>query len=379
MGPDGHLVIPLARPHIDDTDIAAVVAVLRSGMLVQGPEVAALEVALAEVTGTRHAIAVSSGTAALHAAIAGLGVGPGDLVLVPGYSWQATANVVELVGAEVVFVDIDERTYNMAPDALRRVVRQLGDDGRISRVRAAIVVHAFGDIADLDAISSILDPLDIPVVEDAACALGAQLSGAPAGSMGRVGCFSFHPRKAITTGEGGAIVTDDDRLADHARMFRNHGQSSVGGTQRFEIAGANYRMTDLQGALGRSQLAKLDLLVERRRDLVEHYRRLLQDLPVGLAEYVRERTVAQSFVVLLPPDADRDAVIARLAAAGVASAQGTIAMPFTHHFAPRHPRAAEELPLTWEVGRRALALPLHHDLTSDEQTIVVAALADALS
>lgn len=371
-------MIPLARPSIDDTDVEAVVRVLRSGMLVQGPEVEAFEAELARISGTRHAVAVSSGTAALHTAALGLGVGPGDLVLVPGYSWQATANVVELVGAEAVFVDIDERTYNMSPDALRRTVDRLRAEDRLDLVSAAIVVHAFGDVADLHAIAAVLDPLGVPIVEDAACALGALLDGAPAGSIGRVGCFSFHPRKAITTGEGGAIVTDDEALAVHARMFRNHGQSFADGTQQFEIAGANYRMTDLQAALGRTQLAKLDALVERRRDLVEHYHRLLADLPVTVPEYVRERTVAQSFVVLVPPDADRDAVIARLADAGVASAQGTIAMPFTRHFAGRNPDAATDLPITLDVGQRALALPLHHELTSDDQGAVVSALADAL-
>jgi dTDP-4-amino-4,6-dideoxygalactose transaminase len=240
-------VIRLSTPVVEDDDLDAVRQVLETGYLVQGRNVEEFEAAVASVVGTQHAVAVSSGTAALHVALLALGVGPGDRVATTAYSWIATANVIELCGAEPVFVDIDKATFNMDPAELARV----GD------VKAVLPVHAFGLMADMEAIGS----YGLPVVEDAACALGATWAGRPAGSWGRAGCFSFHPRKAVTTGEGGMVVTDDGSVAAVARELRNHGQADG----QFVRPGFNYRMTDFQGALGVTQMAKLERVVTARR------------------------------------------------------------------------------------------------------------------
>ena len=215
-------MIRLTVPSIEEDDLQAVREALASGFLVQGARVAAFEQAVAQRVGAAHAVAVSSGTAALHVALVALGVGPGDLVLTTAYSWIATANVIELAGAEPVFVDIDPATFNLAPDRLAEAIDRLEASGSLRRVKAILPVHAFGQPADMTSIGALADAHGIPVVEDAACALGAAWEGRPAGSWGRCGCFSFHPRKAITTGEGGLAVTDDAELARTMRALRNH-------------------------------------------------------------------------------------------------------------------------------------------------------------
>lgn len=365
-------MIPLVRPAIDDSDIEAVTRVLRSGRLVQGPEVEAFERALTRVTGSRHAVAVSSGTAALLAALAGLGVGPGDVVLVGAYSWIASANVVELLGARTRFVDIEYHTLGMDPTRLHET---MSEELRLgSRVAAVLPVHAFGAIADMKSINEIADQAGVPVVEDAACALGAELDGQAAGTMSRAGCFSFHPRKVITTGEGGAVITDDERLARFVRAFRNHGQVPGPNGTEFGLIGHNLRMTDFQAALGASQLSRLDSLLAERRSQLETYRVLLQGTGIEAPQVGGMRTSVQAFVALLPLGADRDRLVTRLRERGIEAAIGTIAMPFTDVFQRRYGAAEEDYPVTADVGRRAIALPLFPGLSPDHQARVIAVL-----
>ena len=253
-------VVPITRPLIDDADIDAVVGVLRSGMLVQGPKVAEFEGRLASIAGTSHAIAVSNCTVALELALRGMGVGPGQRVGVTAYSWVATVNAIEIVGAEPVMIDIDGASFNMSVQALEDTLRQ-------HRLDAVLPVHTFGNMHGFEELMALARTHGVRVLEDAACAIGAKSGIGNAGGIGVAGCLSFHPRKVITTGEGGAITTNDDALADFARTYRNHGQSSGG----FTACGSNFRLTDFQAALGISQLDKLDVIVAERQRVAERY------------------------------------------------------------------------------------------------------------
>src|SRR3954464_12143359 len=298
------MTIPVTRPVLGDSELAAISAVLDSGYLVQGARVAEFERVVAEHVGLQHAVAVSSCTAALRVSLLALGIGPGDRVIVAPYSWVATANVIELCGATPVFVDIDPATFNMDASQLRSCLDH-------DSVRAIMPVHTFGNPAGIGDILVIADEFSIPVIEDAACAIGAVADGRPAGSLGAIGCFSFHPRKIITTGEGGMIVTNDEAIADFARAFRNHGQRVVDGTTEFVMAGDNLRLTDIQGAIGVAQMARLSGLVADRTRLAQRYDTLLT--PLGFQPQQRSSGAAvQSYVVLSPASLAADEVIATL-------------------------------------------------------------------
>ena len=248
--------IRLAWPDVGDEEARAVEDVLADGMLTMGPRVEEFEAEVAHACETRHAVAVSSGTAALHLALLALGVGPGDEVIVPAYTFPATANVVALCGATPRLVDVDERTMNLD---VARVA-----DAVTSRTRALLAVHLFGRPLEWDALAAAV-PDSVALVEDAAGALGARSRGRACGSLGALGCFSFHPRKVVTTGEGGAVTTDDDDLADAVRSLRHHGIPPRGS---FDVPapGPNYRLSDLHCAVGIPQVRRLpELLAARRR------------------------------------------------------------------------------------------------------------------
>ncbi len=375
-------MIRLTVPSLDETDFAAVRAVLESGFLVQGAQVEAFEAAVAEAAGTRHAVAVTNCTAALQMALMAVGVRAGDLVVTTAYSWLSTANVVELCGAQPVFADVDAGTFNLCPDALEATLARLfatRETGR--RVRAVLPVHAFGQMADLTRIVEIAGRYGLPVVEDAACALGAARDGRTAGSVGALGCFSFHPRKAVTTGEGGAVTTDDDAVADYLRALRNHGQSrDAAGQTRFVLAGFNTRMTEMQGALGTTQMAKLGRIVAARRAGAARYDALFAGTPVRAPHVpAGSEPVYQSYVVLLPAGADRPAVLADLRDAGVEATVGTYHMPMTDFFRTRDGYAAGDFPAADAVFARAVTLPLHEGLTEADQARVADALLAALA
>ena len=246
-------MIRLSIPSIDQRDLDAVREVLESGYLVQGARVRNFEEAVGAIVGVEHSVAVSSGTAALHLALLALEVGPGDRVVVPAYSFIATANVVEICGATPVFVDIEPQTFGMDPVRLAEAI----DDK--NPIKVVIPVHCFGYLADFDEILAVAG--DIPVVEDAATAFGSAIGGKKTGAHSTMGCFSFHPRKTVTTGEGGVITTNDAVIARTLRVLRNHGIDPDAETTEFVAAGLNYRMTEFQAALGTTQLAKLDNIV----------------------------------------------------------------------------------------------------------------------
>ena len=361
-------MIRLAAPDIDDDDIAAVIDTLRSGQLVQQVQVAEFERAVAAACTVPAAVAVNSCTSALHLALVAVGVREGDAVAVAPYSWPASANVIELCGARPVFIDITPDTWTMDPPQLAAALR---DDRRI---RAVLPVHTFGVMADMRAIGAIAAGNGVPIVEDAACALGASLRGRSAGSWGSLGCLSFHPRKAVTTGEGGAVVGSDDQRLATVRRLRNHGQDFTSGAVDFVEPGYNLRLTEFQAALGLAQLRKLERLIAMRRERATRYDSLLEALPLTRPASLPDSVhVYQSYVVLLTPEARsrRDEVIAKLRSQGVEAQIGTHHIPGLSYYRNRYGSRAGECPISADIAARAIALPLHTHLTEDDQSHVV--------
>lgn len=364
-------MIRLAIPSIDENDLQAVSEVLSSGYLVQGAQVTAFEHAVAHYVGTKYAVAVANCTAALQISLMALDVRPGDLVVVTAYSWLSTANVIELCGAQPVFVDICLDTFNMDPDCLEKVLEVLmANSGTSKRVKAILPVHTFGQIANMPKILELAERYNLPIIEDAACALGATLHERQAGTWGLMGCFSFHPRKAITTGEGGIITTNDAKLAQHLRALRNHGQDPDANSPEFIMPGFNYRMTEFQAALGVSQMTKLDRIIEARRRLATSYDKLFEGTPIQ-PPLVSKGTnhVYQSYVVLLPRHlaSKRQTTIEQLKRVGIETTIGTYHMPMTSYFRNRYDYRAGDFPSADNVFARSLSLPLYEGLSFQEQ------------
>jgi perosamine synthetase len=352
-------VVRLAKPAVGEEELAEIRAVLESGQLTMGPKVAEFEHLLAGLAGTREAVAVSSGTAALHVAVLALGIGPGDEVLVPAYTFPATGNVVALAGAKPVLVDVDPVTMNMDPaDAARRVTPQ---------TKAILAVHLFGRPARLEEL-----PDGLPVIEDAAGALGARRGDRPCGSLGSLACFSFHPRKIVTTGEGGALTTDDANLAEVSRSLRHHGWSPSHEYGELPRPAFNYRLSDVLCALGIPQLRRLDELYAAYDRIARGYADRLAELPVTLPSTdPGDRHGWQAYVIQLD---DRDRVMGGLRAEGVQCQIGTYAL---HRLGPY--REQGDFPGADAAFERALALPLHTGLTDHELDRVAGALDKVVS
>jgi dTDP-4-amino-4,6-dideoxygalactose transaminase len=348
--------IRLARPDVGEEELAAVAEVLASGQLTMGPKVAELEAEIARACGVDHAVAVSSGTAALHLGVLALGIGSGDEVIVPAYTFPATANVVALAGATPVLVDVDAATMNLDLDLVGAAVT--------SRTGAVLAVHLFGRPLDWDALVAAV-PAGVTLVEDAAGALGARWRGRPCGSLGSLGCLSFHPRKIVTTGEGGAVTTDDAALADSVRRLRHHGIEPRG---QFEICapGTNYRLADVLCALGLPQLRRLAELLAARGRLAAMYEERLAGLVETPTAEPGDTHGWQAYVVALDR---RDEALAALRAAGIEAQIGTYAL---HRLAAY--RDQGDFPGADACFRRALALPFHTAMTEADADRVVDAL-----
>jgi perosamine synthetase len=362
----------LARPQTDEAEIEEIRGVLESGYLTQGPKVAEFEGLVAERVGVAHTFATTSATTALHLTLAALGIGPGDEVLVPDFTFPATANVVVQQGAVPVLVDVHLSTFAIDPDDLARKITP--------RTRAVIPVHPFGLPAEMDPILEVAATGGLAVIEDAACALGAEYRGRPVGGIGLAGCFSFHPRKSITTGEGGMIATSDGPLAQRIRLLRSHGGVREGGRFTFEDAGFNYRMSDILAAVGVAQFRKLEEMLRLRRAVAALYDRALQGQEgvVVPASPPGSTHTYQSYVVLLDDAIDRDGVIARLASAGIETTLGTYALHAQPFFARTYGWSPGDLPNSYRAFTSSLALPLHAGVTSSEVDEVVDALQAAV-
>jgi perosamine synthetase len=354
-------LIRLAKPWIGEDEQRAVAAVLESGQLVQGALVERFEHAIAALLGRRHAVAVSSGTTALQLSLKALQVGPGDEVLCPALSWPSPAHAVRVAGAKVRFVDVDPDEWNSTAEALR--------EARNGNTRAAIVIDQFGNPSRAEQIREALGAL--PIIEDAACALGSRFASGPCGSLGKVSCLSFHPRKILTTGEGGMCLTDEDDVAERLRMLRNHGQ--LGG--EFVVAAGNSRMTEIAAALGLAQLQRLDEIVSRRRELAALYGAALggemglQSTPNG------SESNYQTFGVVLPQGHDRNAVCKKLRERGVEAGLLSFAIHKLGSFAGNE----ASLPMAEHIAARGMALPLYPQMRNAEVDEVVRALRGVLN
>jgi dTDP-4-amino-4,6-dideoxygalactose transaminase len=358
-------MIPVARPDIGQEEVAAVTEVLESGMLASGRRVVELEERWADYIGTGHAIAVSNGTTALMSVFAGLGLGPGDEVITVGHTFNATVSSILSTGATPVFVDIEPDTWLIDADQIEAAVT--------ARTRAICPVHLFGLPADLDAIIAIADRHGLAVVEDACQAHGASYGGRRAGSFGH-GVFSLYGTKNMTTGEGGLITTDDDRLADWIRMYRNQGMRE---RYHHPILGYNFRLTDLAAAIGLVQLDKLDRNTARRQTIAARYDAAFADLPIRTPVIPSGRThVFHQYTIEV--DADRDGIATDLAAAGIATA---VYYPVPVH---RQPYILElglggaVLPVTDRASERSLSLPMFPGLSDADQELVITAIRDAV-
>lgn len=368
--------VPITRPFFDDAEKQAILGPLDTGWVVQGPNVLKFEELFAEYTGARFTKAASSCTAALHMALAALGIGPGDEVIVPAFTFVATANVVEYQGAKPVFVDIDLETFNIDVTQIEPAIT--------GRTKAILPVSLFGLSADMDPIVDLARRYDLKVVEDAACAIGSLYRGHHAGSLADIGCFSLHPRKVITTGEGGMLSTDDGALADLIEAMRSHG-GTISDLERHKkgsfalpehnVLGYNYRMTDLQGALGVAQMAKLDWIVARRIELARRYDEAFAGLQ-GIATPrmpAGDRHAYQSYVVLVRDDCPvaRDDLALALQAQGISVRQGTHAVHIQGYYKQKHALRPEDFPQSLRADRQSLTLPLFPTMTDDEQAYVI--------
>jgi perosamine synthetase len=355
--------IPLARPRLSDDDIQAAVEVLKTGYLVSGPVVEKFEKELAEYIGVRHVVCVSSGTAALQLGLLALGIGRGDDIIVPAFSYPATANVVELVGARPVFVDSELGGFNI-------------DAGRIEncitpKTRGIMVVHNMGWPADMDRILNIARKYNFPVFEDAACALGSSFDGKRCGGLGKIAAFSFHPRKALTTGEGGAIATDDMILAERVKQLRNHGQV-MGSKIEFVLAGFNYRLTEFQAAMGISQLGRFNHNISLRQAVAKYYDYHLAQFPFLETLSSRADCFAnyQTYAAYVKKN-KRDKLIEHLKENGIGAGIGTYSIPHTRFYRQKYNVLDSDFPNSYQSYSNLISLPLYEGITTAEQDKVI--------
>lgn len=378
--------IPIARTSLTEDEIQSVLEPLRSGWLVQGPKVREFEEKWSHFTGVKHSIAVTSCTTGLHLSLAALGFGPGDEAIVPAFTWIATANVVEHLGGTVVFCDIDPKTFNLDISQLESKIT--------AKTKAILPVHLFGLAADMEPINQLAKKHNLWVVEDAACGFGARYQGTHVGSLGDTGCFSFHPRKAITTGEGGMVTTNDDALAEKLRRLRDHG-AAMSDLQRHlgarpylladhPDAGYNQRMTDLQAALGSKQMDRAAEIIAERKRLASIYDEAFSGLewlqtPARLEGYSHGY---QSYACMFKPkvvtldtipeiNQTRNQWMDRLLQQGVSTRPATHAVHMLSFYRNKYNLTPDQFPNAYAANDCSISLPLFHGMTEAEQSYVI--------
>ena len=371
--------IPISLPVTGDEEWHACREPLVTGWITSGPKVSEFEKLFAERHNVDYAIAVTSATTALHLALVAVGVGTGDEVIVPAFTWVSTANVVLYCGAKVVFVDIDPTTFNLDTTKLATKITE--------KTKAIIPVHLFGLCADMDKIKEVAG--DIPLIEDGACAAGAGYKGKQAGSLGTIGCFSFHPRKSVTTGEGGMLTTNDEEIASTLAMLRNHG-ASISEEQRhhgpkpfilpdFNMLGYNYRMTDLQGAVGVVQIKKLDKFIDERAKWAKFYTDELKEIGwIQVPSFTNDYSHGwQSFVTIIDEDKapfSRNELMEKLQEMGISTRPGPHAVHMLNFYAQKYDIKPEDYPGAQIANDYSMAIPLHNRMVKEDYEYVVNAL-----
>ncbi|MCR4442613.1 MAG: DegT/DnrJ/EryC1/StrS family aminotransferase [Peptococcaceae bacterium] len=379
--------IQIAAPCMGKEEWDALREPIDTGWLTQGPKVAAFEKAFAERHGVKYALATTSCTTALHLALLAVGVQPGDAVVVPSFTWVATANVVEYCGGIPVFCDIAPETFNIDPESARAAIKDTMAKG--VRVKAIIPVHLFGLYADMDEIMNLAREYDLRVIEDAACASGASYKGKCAGSIGDVGCYSFHPRKVLVTGEGGMCATNDPQLAEIINCLRNHG-ASISEEQRhgnnapylmpdFNLLGYNYRMTDLQGAIGLVQLEKVDGFIREREKWAQYYDRELSSItwlrtPSKPEGCVHSWQAYVCWVDETKAPLTRDDLLKYLFENGISSRVGTQAVHMLGYYKQKYGLSDDLCPNSRDAYRYSIALPLHNKMSEEDYNHVLETL-----
>ena len=388
------MTIPITRPLFGPEELEAVRKPLESGWVVQGPYVKEFEGSFNDFTGSRFSVATSSCTTALHIAVAALNLKAGDEVIVPALTWVSTANVVEYMRAKPVFCDIDLATFNID---VRRIEDLINE-----RTVGIIPGHLFGLCADMNPILALARKHKLWIVEDAACAFGAWYQGRHAGTFGELGAFSFHPRKSITTGEGGMITTQDEKLDSLTRSLRDHGasrsdlarheESAAFLLAEYNLLGYNFRLTDIQGAIGCAQMTRADFILAERTKRAHDYDERLKSidwlrLPVAPAGFVHGY---QSYVCLFCPEdpalanvqrlnSERNQLMATLETKGIATRQGTHAAALTGYYANKYHLRPGQFPNAYLAEQLSLSLPLFAQMTEDEQALVCGSLEESLS
>lgn len=370
-------MIKLSQPTISEEAISRVNEILRSGQLVHGEECERFEQELSEFIGVKHAIVVANGTAALHLSLLALGIGPGDAVLIPDFTFVATANVVEMVGAKTIIVDVEKSTYNMDVELLEKQIKSWKGP---EKLKAIMPVLEFGNPANLKMYRRIADRYGLYLVEDAACAIGSYDEECNAGSVGDLGCFSFHPRKTLTTGEGGLITTNDDGLAEKVKLLRNHGMVRSNAGLEFKTIGLNYRLTNFQAAIGRVMLHSLPSWIEQRKKLASEYHNSLAKLEsenLLIRPSSNDGHSWQTFMIVVNHNIDRNEVIKKMRQMGIESNLGAQSMTALGLFNGSE-YSQRSMPISKILFEKGLALPLHENLTQSKIGQVVNSLDSTL-
>jgi len=361
--------IPLSGPDISEADIDAVVSVLRTPRLSIGPKIEQFERSIADLAGVAHGIALSSGTAGLHLCLRALGIGEGDEVILPSFTFIAAGNAVLYERARPVFVDIEPRTFNMDPNRLER--------GITPRTRAIIAVHTFGHPADMDPIMDVARKHGLPVIEDACEAIGARYQGRSAGGIGTFGVFGFYPNKPITTGEGGMVVTEDAEMAATIRALRNQGRRQNDGWLDHRLLGYNYRLSELNCALGLEQSKRIEAILARREALAIQYSEELQKFPEVTTPPLTIKDGRLCWFVYVIRVENRDAILRKMTEQGIGCARYFAPLHLQPLFAPyRNP--GDGLRVTEEVAAQTLALPFFNGLTREQIHEVCCTLGNAV-